>query len=302
MIVTSIRCFLNIITQLWTADKLLTANYYIADCASGSRSVNLTDSVRYNEFGQLVTDPSIVNNAVTAIGRYRIKYDMSCLNPEPFRAECLVGVNDDYSSSYEKFIKHLNNPETMLDVYRFLFKDPLQENSIQVLIFYDDQNLLDYGHIVCQYLSQNFGTDIIFIDPAYRPNCRGYCEYHGDKMMGAKTEKDLRDFDLLYNFSQSISCSDIYNNISNVTTFLSQFDFNDIIYLYNLLFPDDPLPPGNYSIDHIKQIIIGRATDGIRTTSPLPNITCFDWRSVIDRYERESADEAIDDGEFSFEP
>ena len=136
--------------------------------------------------------------------------------------------------------------------------------------------------------------DIIFLDPAYRDNCRGYAEYRGNKEIGAKTEHDIRDFELLYNFSQSVSCSDMYGNISNVSTFLSSFDFDQIIYLYNLLFPDDPLPPGNYSTDHIKQIIIGRSTQGIRT-NPLPNLASFDWKSIIDRYERESADEAIDD-------
>lgn len=294
MIVTSFRCYLNILTQLWDGNKLLDANYYIADCASGTRSVNLTDTVRYNEYGQLVEDTSITNNTISAIGRYHIKYDNSCLNPEPFRAQCLMGVNDDYSSSYEKFIKHLNNPETMMGVYQLLFKDRLEGNGLQVLIYYDDQNLLDFGNIVCQYLSQNFGVDIIFLDPAYRDNCRGYAEYRGNKEIGAKTEHDIRDFELLYNFSQSVSCSDMYGNISNVSTFLSSFDFDQIIYLYNLLFPDDPLPPGNYSTDHIKQIIIGRSTQGIRT-NPLPNLASFDWKSIIDRYERESADEAIDD-------
>lgn len=296
MIVTSFRCYMNILTQLWRPEQLLDANYYIADCASASRGINLTDRIRYNEYGQIVEDHDIVDTAISAIGRYHIKYDNVNLNPEPFRAECLMGVNDDYSSSYERFVKHLNNSETMMGVYQLLFKDKLQGNGLQVLIYYDDQNLLDYGHIVCEYLSNNFGADIIFLDPAYRNNCQGCPQYTGNKPLGAKTIHDVRDYELIYNFSQSVSCSDMYGSVSNVTTFLSSFDFDQIIYLYNLLFPGDPLPPGNYSTDHIKQIIIGRATEGIGS-SPLPNLASFDWKSIIDRYEREAADEASDDSE-----
>lgn len=296
MIVTSIRCYLNILTQLMSGEQLLTANYYIADLASATGAINLSDSVRYNEYGQIIQEPSVSSAGITALGRYNIKYDNGCLNPEPFRAQCLVGVADDYSSSYEKFVKHLNNPETMMCTYQFLFKEPLKGNGLQIVIFYDDQNLLEYGNIVCQYLSQNFGVDIMFIDPSYRPNCRGYAEYTGNKEFGMKTIHDIRDFELLFNFSQSVSASDMYGNVSNVSTFLSSFDFGQLIYLYNLLFPDDPLPPGNYSADHIRQVIIGRATAGI-SKNPLQNLTGFDWRAILDRYESET--DSDDDSDYA---
>ena len=297
MIVVSKRCFLNILTQLWDAEKLLNANYYIADCHSPNGGTNLTDNIRIDSYGQLVEDHSITSVPIAAIGKYNIKYSggNGGLNPEPFRAECLMGIQDDYSSSYEKFIKNLNSPDTMLEVYNFLFKDPLKGNGIQVLIFYDDPNLLNYGNIVCQYLSHNFGVDIIFIDPQYRPNCRGYVQYAGNKPNGEKTIKDLRDYGLLLNFSQAATASGLYNSVSNLTVFLSEFTFEQIIYLYNLLFPDDPLPPGNYATDHIKQIIIGRATEGMNKQPYLNNLFSHDWRSVIERYDRESEEEGSDD-------
>ena len=292
MIVTSYRCFMNVLTQLWNVDQLLNANYYIADCGSPSMNVSLTESVRYNDYGQVIEDDPISRTSsvvVPGVGRYNIKYSNGGLNPERYRADCLMGVNDDYSSSYDKFIKNLNNPETMMEVYNFLFKNPVKGNGVQILIYFDDQNLLNYGNIVCQYLAKNFGVDIIFIDPQYRPNCRGYAEYRGDKVLGEKTMHDIRDYELLFNFSQSVSCADMYNNVSNLTVFLSEFGFNDLIYLYNLLFPDDPLPPGNYTEDHLRRIIIDRASVGI-SRSPLPNLTALDWRTLLDRYEAEEDD------------
>lgn len=299
MIVTSYRCFLNVLTQLWTVDQLLNANYYIADCQSPSMNMSLTSSIRYNEFGQLVEDADVMAApSVSGLGRYNIKYSNGGLNPERYRADCLMGLNDDCSSSYDRFIKNLNNPETMMEVYNLLFRDELKGNGVQVLIYYDDPNLLDYGNIVCQYLSQNFGVDIVFIDPQYRPDCRGYAEYRGNKELGMKTIHDIRDFALLFNFSQSVSCSSLYGSASNITVFLSEFNFNDLIYLYNLLFPDDPLPPGNYSTDHIKQIIIDRASRGIKPNNALSNITSLDWRELLDRYERESEEAAVDETEY----
>lgn len=294
MIVTSLRCFLNILTQLWPAEQLLNANYYIADCGSPSMNASLSSTVRYNEFGQLVEDPTIGSAEVTSgIGIYNIKYNTGALNPEPYRAECLMGVNDDYSSSYDKFIKHLNNPETMVNVYQFLFRDPLKGNGVQVLIYYDDPNLLSYGNIVCQYLSHNFGVDIIFIDPQYRPNCRGYAEYKGNKALGEKTLHDIRDYKLIFDFAQNASTASLYNSVSNLSVFLSGYEFDELIYIYNLLFPDDPLPPGNYSADHIRQILIDRSSQGLIKNSPLPNIVTMDWRALLDRYEPD--DQAEDD-------
>lgn len=293
MIVTSKRCFLNILTQLWSAEMLLNANYYIADCNSPTRMVNMADGFRFDEFGRLIEDHGTVNvDPMHALGKYNIKYASNSggLNPEPFRAECLMGVQDDYSSSYDKFIKNLNSPDTMLDVFNFLFKDPLRGNGTQVLVYYDDPNLLNYGNIVCQYLAYNFGVDILFIDPQYRPNCRGYVQYTGNKQVGEKTIKDIRDYGLLLNFSQTVSATGLYNSTSNLTVFLSEFTFDQLIYLYNLLFPDDPLPPGNYTTDHIRQIIIGRATDGMCKQPHLNNLFTHDWSAMLDRYDREIED------------
>lgn len=289
MIVTSKRCFLNILTQLWTPERLLNANYYVGDQVAVNGFANFNEQYGFNEYGQMVSKSDPSRAASPFASQWHIKMS-KCLDPEPFRAQQLImgSSENDYGSPEERFIhSHLNNPDTFLSVYNFLFKDPLEGNGIQILIFNDDPNLLDFGHIICQYLSMNFGVDIVFIDPQYRPKCRGCTTYTGDKQMGQKTLKDIRDYDLLFNFNQAVSQSSYFNTVNNVRVFLGELDINDTMYLYTLLFPNDPLPPGNYTIDHVREIIIGRCTASTMDRK-LPNLLLNDWQSVIARSERES--------------
>jgi hypothetical protein len=52
-------------------------------------------------------------------------------------------------------------------------------------------------------------------------------------------------------------------SLSNLTVWLNTFKPDQLMHLYELLFPNDPLQPGNYTTDHIKQIIIGRVSDNL---------------------------------------
>lgn len=292
MIVTSKRCFLNVLVQLWQPERILNANYYVGDQNATNGFASFNDQIGYNEFGQLISksDPNSVSTPFSTQWHVRMaKY----LDPEPFRAQqIIVGANEsEYDSPEERFVKsHLNNPDTLLNVYNFLFKDQLEGNGIQILIFNDDPNLLQFGHIICQYLSINFGVDITFIDPAYRPNCRGYTKYYGDKAVGMKTIKDIRDYDLLFNFSQAVSQSSFFNTVHNLRTFLEEMDFERTMYLWTLLWPNDPLPPGNYTLDHVREMIIGRCSDTAAASKRLPNLMVNDWQTVYDRAEREEMD------------
>lgn len=293
MIVTSKRCFLNILTQLWSVDQLINANYYVGDQRAVNGIANINDRVTLNEYGQVMIDGAV--ESVTSFGSgYHIKIK-DVLDPEPYVAQSIMGEVDQYGSSEERFIAYLNNPDTFLAVYTFLFKDPLEGNGIQILMLNDDENLLRFGHIICQYLSVNFGVDIVFIDPSYRPNCRGYVRYEGDKQTGAKTIKDIRDYGLIFDFNQAFAQSEYLHSVQNLRTYLMNFEFNDLMYLYGLLFPDDPIPPGNYTVDHIRELILYRTTSGMRTDARLPNLMLNSWQSVVDRAEQESMDFSGDD-------
>ena len=74
MIITSKRCFLNILTQLMDANTLLNATYYMVDSKSASGNVNIDETLKYDENGNL----TVVNNTTTsmfgAMSRYHINY------------------------------------------------------------------------------------------------------------------------------------------------------------------------------------------------------------------------------------
>ena len=297
MIVTSKRCFLNVLTQLWPAERLLNANYYIGDQKATNGYVHVNDAIDLDQFGQIVRSNSVKETSSFG-GCYYIHYS-TCLDPEPFRVDTslIIGTGADTTiSSEERFINNLNQPETFLNVYQFLFKYPLEGNGIQVLMINDDQNITRFGHIICQYLSTNFGTDIIFIDPKFRKDCRGFEQYTGNKELGLKTIKDIRDYELLYNFNQSINMSSYTGSVENIIAFLSCYNFNELMYLYNLLYPNDPIPPGNYTEAHIREILIARATANLRNDHILSNLLMNDWTSMLERMDKEDADFGQDGG------
>lgn len=297
MIVTSKRCFLNVLTQLWPAERLLNANYYIGDQKATNGYVHVNDAVDLDEFGQIVRNSSVKETSSFG-GCYYIHYS-TCLDPEPFRVDTslIIGTGLDTTiSSEERFINNLNQPETFLNVYQFLFKYPLEGNGIQVLMINDEQNITRFGHIICQYLSINFGTDIIFIDPKFRKDCRGFEQYTGNRELGLKTIKDIRDYELLYNFDQSINMSSYTGSLENIMAFLSGYNFNELMYLYNLLYPNDPIPPGNYTEAHIREILIARATANLRNDHIMSNLLMNNWTSMLERMDREDIDFGQDGG------
>lgn len=287
MIVTSIRCFMNVLTQLWSAEQLLNANYYICDLEGPSNIASFTSEV--NKYGDQYEEKPVTTVAKLIDScKYNIGYSR-VLDPETYKTRFLMGQYGDCTSAFDVFVNHLNNVETMIEVYNFIFNKRLGGNGIQILVFFDDDNLLEYGNIICQYLAKNFGVDIIFIDPQYRPNCRGCVEYKGDVEFATKNIHDLRDVKLLNDFNRAISISDMNSSNSNIMVFLSDFNFNDLIYLYNLLYPGDPLPPGNYTEDYLRQILIERALAssecGKSLYSILPNINIFNTKLFDEQYQ-----------------
>ena len=299
MIVTSKRCFLNILTQLWPAERLLNANYYIGDQKTHGSHSMINDQLSFNEFGQLVKNNSIQEVPDIFAGRYNISTS-NCLDPEPYRIDftLAMGNSEDLgTSSEERFIDScLNNPTTFMNVYKFLFRYQLAGNGIQILIFNSDENVCQFGHIICQYLSTNFGVDIVFLDPKFRKKCRGLEQYAGNKELGAKTIRDVRDYEMVYEFSMAVTNSTCSGSVNNITMLLSTWDFPALMHLYGLLYPNDPIPPGNYTEDHIREILISRATANMKVDHMFSNITIQNWTGILDRMENENQDFGQDGG------
>ena len=295
MIVTSMRCYLNIVTQFCDLQTLLNTNYYMGDTRTPDGSVHLSDCLKYNEEGQLVVDHSVDMMPSPSIGRYNIKYGSGELDPTPYITNVLVGIGESYADPHKRFIEHLNATDTMIATYDFLFSHELRGNKLQILIFRDDEIIKEFGDIICSYLAYNFGQDISFIDPMYRPDVKGRDRYVGDKNVGQKNINDLRDAKLLIDFNQAICQTGSDECFSNLTVYLNAFDPYQLMHLYNLLFPNDPLPPDMYTTDHIKRIIIGRVSEQMPKTSFDNIFFTDDYLKMLERYEQEEIDFSQDD-------
>lgn len=272
MILCSKRVFLNVLTQLMDLKTLLNANYYILDARPtvGSSGIPWEDTnfPKLNEHGELCYDstPSLnfseAGYIKTGMSKYFIKYE-DVLNPAPFVNMLQAGVHNDYTSPLEKFTDYLRQTDTQISVYQFLFMSKLQGNGLQILIMTDDQSIEDFGSVIASYLSQVFGADVTFVDPQYRPRTKGDIEYKGNKAYADQHIRELRDVMLMSSFEQVITQSQFGNATNNLMQFLNPMDFEQLIYLYNKLFPNAPLQPGNYTTDHIKRIIIGRVLNSL---------------------------------------
>lgn len=263
MIVTSKRCFINVLAQFMNATELLESNYYIADVRNNPSMFQYGQQLHYNEQGQLVSDIQ-PNMSMPGISRYNIKYGNGELDPSPNMTTLLATHEINESDPKESFVRHLSQTETLANVYNFLWGDPPKGNGLKILIIYDEDTVREFGYIICGYIAKNFGEDVSFIDAQYRPQLvKGTSFYKGDKQYAAKTIHDLQDYLLLMNFNQVITQMGYDESVNNLTIWLNTFNPQSLMHLYELLFPNNPLPSGNYTTDHIKQIIIGRVTDGL---------------------------------------
>ena len=292
MIVCSKRVYLNVITQLYPAELLLNANYYIPDANSGTKTF-VNNSVGTNEYGQVVRHHQTQQDVDEAMGPYHIRKN-DVLDINPFIIKVVVGAGDsEYVDPLESYLRHLNQPDTVWSVYNFLFRDQLDGNGMQFMVFEDHKTLWKYGHIICQYLSCNFGVDITYVDKACVDICQGQTQYQGNKAFAMKTIKDAADYDAIMNFNQAVSQSSRFGTDANIRAHLQSMEFNELMYLYNLIYPEAPLPPGNYTEEHIREILIGRAMDSVRfdnnglnpnDNEALTNIMIHNWQSVLEEF------------------
>lgn len=273
MIITSKRCFINVLAQYMTLDVLLNANYYIADAKAPNSGLMFDSNMRFNEDGQLVVENAPTQPTISkALSKYNVRYGRGELDPSTFMTTLLTNGGD-MQDPRESFVRSLYNTETIAEVYEFLYGEAPRGNSLRIMIYNDDDSVREFVYLVCEYLAKNFGEDITFIDPQYRPNIIGKAEYKGDKAYAEKTIHDLQDYILLKNFNMAITQLGYDENMNNLSVWLSCFTPEQLMHLYELVFPNDPLPPGNYTTDHIKQIITGRVSDGLpRQQMAFPNL------------------------------
>ena len=271
MIVCSQTCFLNVLTQLYSKEVLLNAAYYIADLTGPGGMSHLNpnnienqmmytdESVyKYNEDGQLVKTGSPVKS-IDALQKYHVTYCRGSMNPTALMTTLKVGNEISADNPETRFIRSLQNTDSAIEIYHDLFFSKPRGNGLQILIYANDNLCCKFGWITCEYLSTCFGADIIFLDAKYRKKIapQSRFEYKGNKEYALKEFiPKLRDIELVDSFTNNMTRTSLAECTNNITSKLNVMDWGQLIHLYNLLWPMDPLPQGNYSVEQLREIII----------------------------------------------
>lgn len=272
MIVCSQTCFLNILTQMYPKETLLNAAYYIADLTGpgGMQHLNpnsienqmmYTDEsvYKYNEDGQLVKTGAPVR--MDTLQKYHITYTSGAMNPTSLMTTLKMGPESTRLSPQLRYVKSLQSTESGIEIYHDLFFTKPRGNGLQILIYTNDSLCCEFGWITCEYLSSCFGADVIFIDAKYRKKIapQSRFEYKGNKEFASTTYiPKIRDAELLDRFEKNLTTSNLKECMSNITSMLSVMNWQQLIHLHNLIWPMDPLPQGNYSVEQLREIIIHR--------------------------------------------
>ena len=273
MFVTSRRCFINCLAQFMDYGQIRYANYYICDVSSNSRYFGFESQPEYDDDGNLLGFKQVATESKAAIQQFQVNYSNGSLDPHVVLSKAaanggskhVASIADDEEASLRIFREHLMEPDTIGEVCDWFYDNintRPKGNGLIILIIVNEQFVRLYGHTICEYLSNYFGEDIEFIDAQMRPEwIPGYPRYVGNKQFAEKLLRDYRDYALQSKFTMS-NCQAGYEECKcNMITTLSIMNPTELMHLYELLFPSEPLPPGNYTTDQIKQIIIGKSLD-----------------------------------------
>jgi len=294
MFVTSKRCFINCVAQFMDLRQIAEANYYICDVSSGNRSVTFNKEVVYNEDGtSYIKETPVVQSP--SISRFHVVYSNGSLDPRQHVLNGAIGIDASQiqeTDALKIYQKYLMQPETIGDVYNWFYDEMNKPvgNGLMFLVINDDQNVRVFGHTICEFLANFMGEDIEFIDVQMRPQLiPGYPKYAGNKAQAERILRDQRDYALYTHVTQMISSIGYRESNENLMTFLSTLNPNGLMHVYELLFPTQPLPPGNYTTDQVKRIIIGKIMERIEPMeAAMPNIHTSNHYldSLIDEIDR----------------
>lgn len=282
MILTSFRCYMNAIIPMTDKETLLGTHYYILD----STEDRFSNSIEYDLQGEMKINTPRCNN------NYRIEYCPDIFNPQPHTSSIqYIGVpgGDCIENKQVSYIKHLMNSDTKYKVYNKLFAPESVTEYPKMLIMFDEKNIVDYGPIIAVYMSSVFGVDIQFMDEALRPNIFGIKDgfYPGDVEQGKKTIRECKNAKLKKDIELMISETSREDTISNLIASFSNYTTEDLIYIYNSIFPDKPLYAGMYTKEDMFKILTGTICDEIDFK---PGFSYDDINESIGHYEKELSD------------
>lgn len=262
MIVTSMRCYLNILTQLMTKEELLNAQYYIADRTASTGGY--TSHHYWNPDTEQYEDTE--NDDAEKPSIYLVGYASSACNCN--MASMLSGFKQldidkiaRSSDPRDRIHAYIHREQFVLSLYNEFIRN-IRTDKLMIVVF-TDEDTVRYGvNLFCEMVSQDFGQDITFIDPMYRPYVQGRSTYVGDKLRGEQLIKQLQDKTQITAFMAAMSHNNYESGTNNLQAFFKNFkEPMELIHLHDILWPDDKLQPGMYTCADIKEIIIGKAFD-----------------------------------------
>jgi hypothetical protein len=291
MIVCSKRVFLNVLTQFLDANTLLNANYYIADQTTRNGIAQMSDNISINGDGEytIKTDSGVVGQL--KLTPYHIHYGNDAMSPISLMSKLML---EQTGMDIEQMFKNqLMTKDNVRDIYNFLYSDKSKGNGLRILIYVND-TCVPYMYIVCEYISQMFGEDITFIDKQYRNDIRGQVQYAGNKENAVRVLNEIKDYivikdiiDLASNYQYG------YSGDNNLTVYFDTFDIPQLFKIYELLFPTEPLTPGNYTKDHIIHIIVEKLKFNFPKKFDFDNLLIPSFADMSELYTGISDDELM---------
>lgn len=283
MLLMSLRCYINCMVPTTEKDVLLKSQYYILDVSKGS-SYDTSDSISWTEYGDIVKNAPPQNN------NYRITY-VNVMNPAPHTGNEQYIRTPGGPSLINKqagYLKHLMNSDTMIKVYNELFNTNETIDYPVILLMFSEHYIIEYGHIIANYLSNVFGEDVTFLDPTLRPNVPGNRNgfYPGNKATGSKNRLMCRNKKLMKDMSLMLDSTSRESTETNIINQLACYTVPDMINLYNTIYPDKPLHAGYYTKQDMIDIIIGSITRDMHFSTS----TDEEYRNEVAEYEQQLTD------------
>ena len=285
MIVTTKRTYLNILTQLIDAQTLINATYFMADQTTKDGNAMLQEQVTVTDDGRHVIEPLTMTSAKGAFSRFHVFYTEGVLSPDALNSQIMAGILNDNID--QAFRQSLTTVGTMQSVYREMYANPTKGNGLRFLIYRKEQSI-PYIHHVCEFLSQAFGEDIQFVEPGVRRGVPGKEFYPGNRQQAYTTIAQIRESILMDDLASIVAAyTHGHSGSANLENYFSGFEGPELIYIYEKLFPMDPLTPGNYTKENMLEIIIGKIKASAPQAAQFENLhtltaMCSDYDGISD--------------------
>lgn len=246
-------------------DTLLGSTYYTPDAgimaSSRGRAVNLGETFKFDSSGSLVQETT--NLSGSTMTQFNIYSYCPTLDPLVFSnhiAFDIAGAN----TQEEIFINSLKQDDSLLAVYKWFVKQvPDNDASMRILLYENHKTLWRYGAIIADYMSSMFGFDVIYIDRIYNPHIPGNKMYSGNaenakRLIEYLSKKEIEE--QFNNVNTLFGSGELGSDepLNNLNTLLYDKNFPELLRIYQTLFPNEPLPAGNYTETRMREIITGK--------------------------------------------